>query len=74
MTKGLMRLHTSEAGFSLLELLASTAIGLVVIGSALSTFKDAYALNSAASNMADAGMNVRSGINYLAPDLSLIHI
>ena len=62
--------HTSEAGFSLVELLASTAISLVVIGAAVGTFKDASGLNSTASNMADASANVRGGINYLIKDLS----
>ena len=70
MMKGLMRVHTSEAGSSLLELLASTTIGLVVIGAALSTFKDATGLNSTATNMADASQNVRGGINYLVKDLA----
>ena len=70
MMKGLMRAHTSEAGFSLMELLLSTAIGLVVVGAGLSTFKDASALNSTVTNMSDASQNVRGGINYLVKDLS----
>lgn len=70
MMKGPMRMHTAEAGFSLLEVLASTTISLVVIGAALSTFKDASGLNNTVSNMADASQNVRGGINYLVKDLT----
>ena len=70
MTKGLMRAYSSDAGFSLLELLASTAVSLVVVGAALSTFKDASGLNSTETSMADASQNVRGGINYLVKDLT----
>ena len=39
--RGDMRTHTSEAGFSLVELLTATTISLIVIGTAMATFKDA---------------------------------
>jgi len=65
-----MRPHTSQAGFSLLELLAATALGLVVIGTAMTTFKDALGMTNVASNLADASQNLRGGTNLLVRDLS----
>ena len=35
-----MRTHTSEAGFSLVELLTATTISLIVLGTAMAAFKD----------------------------------
>ena len=43
--RGEMRTHTAEAGFSLVELLAATTISLIVLGTAMATFKDAVAMN-----------------------------
>ena len=63
-----MRTHPSEAGFSLLELLVATAISLAVIGTAMTTFKDAVAMNETATNQADASQNLRSGTNFLVRD------
>ena len=40
-----MHTKSSDAGFSLVELLMATAISLVVIGTAMTTFKDAIAMN-----------------------------
>jgi len=66
-----MRNHTSEQGFTLMELLAATAIGLVVIGAAMTTFKDTLGMTSTASNLADTTQNLRGGINLLIHDLVL---
>src|ERR1051325_1072325 len=63
-----MRTTHSEAGTSLIELLAATAIGLVVIGTAMTTFKDALGLTNTASNIADASQNLRGGANFLIRD------
>ena len=62
-------MRTSESGSSLIELLAATAIGLVVIGTAMTTFKDALDMTSVATNLADASQNLRGGTNLLVHDL-----
>jgi len=64
-----MRTHSSEAGFTLGELLIATAISLVVIGTAMTTFKDAVALSGTASYMSDTSLNLRAGINLIIRDL-----
>jgi type II secretory pathway pseudopilin PulG len=65
-----MRTHsTSEAGFTLAELLIATAISLVVIGTAMTTFKDAVAMTGSAAYMADTSLNMRAGINLFIRDL-----
>jgi Tfp pilus assembly protein PilW len=62
--------HTPDAGFSLLELLAATALGLVVIGTAMTTYKDALGMTSVAINLGDASQNLRGGTNLLVRDLT----
>jgi type II secretory pathway pseudopilin PulG len=64
-----MRTQSSEAGFTLAELLIATTISLVVIGTAMTTFKDAVAMTGTASYMADTSLNLRAGINLLIRDL-----
>jgi hypothetical protein len=66
-----MRTHTSEHGFTLMELLASTAISLVVIGTAMTAFKDGVGMTKSASDIADTTQNLRSGTNMLIHDLVL---
>jgi hypothetical protein len=63
-------MRNSESGTTLLELLAATAISLVVIGTAMTTFKDALGMTNVATNLADASQNLRGGINLLIRDLS----
>jgi hypothetical protein len=63
-------MRNSESGTTLLELLAATAIGLVVIGTAMTTFKDALGMTSVATNLADASQNLRGGTNLLIHDLT----
>jgi type II secretory pathway pseudopilin PulG len=67
--KGDMSTRTSESGFTLLELLFSTSIALVVIGAAMTTFKDAVDMNEIATQVADSSQNLRSGANLLVRDL-----
>ena len=64
-----MRTRHSEAGFSLVELLAATTISLVVLATAMGTFKDAVSMNDVATNLADASQNLRGGTNFLVRDL-----
>jgi Prokaryotic N-terminal methylation motif len=66
-----MRTQPSNAGFSLMELLAATAIGLVVIGTAMTTFKDAVGMTNTTSDLADTSQNLRGGTNFLIHDLVL---
>jgi len=58
------------AGFSLMELMAATALGLVVIGTAMTTFKDALGMTNVAQNLADSSQNLRGGTNLLIRDLT----
>ena len=67
--RGDMRTRTSESGFSLVELMTATTISLIVIGTAMATFKDAISMNDTATNLADASQNLRGGTNFLIKDL-----
>jgi len=66
-----MRSYRAEDGFTLLEMLAATAIGLMVIATAVTTFKDAVGMASTASDVADTTQNLRGGANFLIHDLTL---
>lgn len=66
-----MRTHTSEQGFTLVELLAATAIGLLVIGTAMTAFKDGVGLTDTAADLADTTQNLRTGTNLLIHDFVL---
>jgi len=63
-------MRTPESGFSLMELMAATALGLLVIGTAMTTFKDAIGMTNVAMNLADASQNLRGGTNLLVRDLT----
>lgn len=65
-----MRTRTSEAGFSLVELLSATTISLIVLGTAMAAFRDAISMNDTATNLADASQNLRGGTNFLIKDLT----
>ena len=54
-----------EHGFTLTELLFSTAITLVVLGTAMSTFQNALTLNETATLISDSNQNLRAGTNQL---------
>jgi hypothetical protein len=59
----------SESGFTMLELLLSTAISLIVIGTAMMAFKDGVGMVELATQLADSSQNLRSGVNLLERDL-----
>ncbi len=63
------RRWSSAKGFTLVELMISTAIALLVLGTAVTTFRDALRLNEAATLIADATQNLRAGTNLLVRDL-----
>lgn len=58
-----------EDGFTITEMMVSTAVVLIVLAGALTTFKNALAINDSASQLADANQNLRAGTNQLVRDL-----
>jgi prepilin-type N-terminal cleavage/methylation domain-containing protein len=64
-----MRTPLREDGFTLTELLISTTIMLLVLSTAMTTFKNAVGMNQAATQTADANQNLRAGMNLLVRDL-----
>lgn len=64
-----MRAPLRENGFTLTELLFSTAITLVVLGTAMSTFQNALTLNETATLISDSNQNLRAGTNQLVREL-----
>lgn len=64
-----MRTSTSQAGFSLVELMMASMITVAVLGIAFTTFRDALALNDAVVNLTDSSQNLRAGTNLLVHDL-----
>ena len=60
-----------DGGFTLTELLISTTIMLLLAGAALTTFKNAVAINDSASELTDANQNLRAGTNELIRDLMM---
>jgi Tfp pilus assembly protein FimT len=65
----IMRIALREDGFTLTELLFSTAITLVVLATAMSTFQNALMLNETATLISDSNQNLRAGTNALVRDL-----
>ena len=64
-----MRTALREDGFTLTELLFSTAITLLVLAVAMGTFQNALTLNETATMIADSNQNLRAGTNALVRDL-----
>ena len=64
-----MRTRLHEDGFTLTELLFSTAITLIVLAVAMTTFQNALMLNETATLIADSNQNLRAGTNSLVRDL-----
>jgi prepilin-type N-terminal cleavage/methylation domain-containing protein len=58
-----------QKGFSLVEVMISTAILLVVIGATLGTLTDALHANEAVTEMADMEDNLRAGMNLMVRDI-----
>ncbi|HVZ21724.1 MAG TPA: prepilin-type N-terminal cleavage/methylation domain-containing protein [Vicinamibacterales bacterium] len=59
----------SEQGFTLIELMIASALTLVVMGVAFSTFKNAEDFNQSILSLADSTQNLRAGTNQLVRDL-----
>ena len=64
-----MRMHDSDSGFTLVELLLASMLTVVVMGVAFSTFSNALQLNESVVNLTDASQNLRAGTNLLVRDL-----
>jgi type II secretory pathway pseudopilin PulG len=58
-----------EHGFTITELLVSTALTVIITGAALTTFKNGLAVNDTAQQLSDANQNLRAGTNQLIRDL-----
>jgi len=64
-----VRTFSRDDGFSLTELMVATAVMLLVMGSALTTVRNAVMVNDSASQLADANQNLRAGTNTLIRDM-----
>jgi prepilin-type N-terminal cleavage/methylation domain-containing protein len=64
-----MRNFSREDGFTITEMMVATAVVLMVLAGALTTFKNALAINDSAGQLADANQNLRAGTNQLVRDL-----
>ena len=64
-----MRNLQREDGFTITEMMVSTAVVLLVLAGALTTFRNALAINDSAAQLADANQNLRAGTNQLIKDL-----
>jgi type II secretory pathway pseudopilin PulG len=64
-----MRNLSRENGFTITEMLVSTTVMLLVMGGALTAFKNALQVNDAAAQLADSNQNLRAGTNQLVRDL-----
>lgn len=64
-----MRNLSREDGFTITEMLVSTTVVLLILAGALTTFKNALAINDSAAQLADANQNLRAGTNQLVRDL-----
>jgi prepilin-type N-terminal cleavage/methylation domain-containing protein len=64
-----LRPVSREDGFTITEMMVSTAVVLMVLAGALQTFRNALAINDSAAQLADANQNLRAGTNTLVRDL-----
>jgi prepilin-type N-terminal cleavage/methylation domain-containing protein len=60
-----------EDGFTLTEMMVSTAIVLMVLAAALQSFTQGLQVNDAGTQLADANQNLRAGTNQLARDIMM---
>ncbi|HKD63219.1 MAG TPA: prepilin-type N-terminal cleavage/methylation domain-containing protein [Candidatus Acidoferrales bacterium] len=58
-----------QAGFSLMEVLVTTALMVIIMGTTLRALSDATHANEAVTLMADSQENLRAGMNYMTKDL-----
>lgn len=60
-----------QDGFTITELLVTSVVLLLVIGGALTTFKNAMDINDTANQLGDSSQNLRAGTNQLVRDLMM---
>jgi len=58
-------------GFTLLELIAAMAVGIIVIGAAAELFKSGIDATALVTQQADMQQNVRTALNMVARDVSM---
>jgi prepilin-type N-terminal cleavage/methylation domain-containing protein len=58
-----------QAGFSLIEVLAATALMLIVMAATLRTLTDAIHANEGVTLLADTQENLRASLNYMTKDI-----
>jgi Tfp pilus assembly protein PilW len=58
-----------EDGFTITEMMVSTVVMLMVVGGAMTTFKNALAVNDTAAQLGDTNQNLRAGTNQLTRDV-----
>lgn len=63
------RRAAGEDGFTLIELMAATAVMLIVLAGALTAFTNAMNVNNAGQQLSDSSHSLRSGANLLERDL-----
>src|SRR6266436_2566988 len=66
-----MRMHTSQRGFSLLELLVASSIGLTVVLVMTSLFKTGMDATMRVTQRAETQQNLRAAIELMTKDISL---
>ena len=59
-----------QKGFSLIEVLISTAVMIVIVGATVGALTDATRATQAVVMMADTQENLRAGLNYITRDLT----
>ncbi len=64
-----MRSFSSERGFTLMELLIASAITLVVLAGAMTTFEESRRIIDTSTRVVDTGQNLRASANLLVRDL-----
>jgi len=71
MTTNMTQPANKIRGFSLLELIAAMAVGIIVIGAAAELFKSGVDATALVTQQADMQQNVRTALNMVARDVGM---
>ena len=71
MTTNMNQPSSKIHGFTLLELIAAMAVGIIVIGAAAELFKSGIDATALVTQQADMQQNVRTALNMVARDVSM---
>jgi type II secretory pathway pseudopilin PulG len=66
-----VQIHSREDGFTITEMLVSLTVTMMITAAALTTFRNALAINETAGQLADANQNLRAGTNQLVRDIMM---